>query len=293
MENTELIDKYLSGGMSEGEIQQFEQTLSADPLLKKDFEFQQSIVDGIKTVRLNELKASLNTIDVSGLITTTTIWSVKTITAVAVISIGGIASYFFMNENATTIPPTLDVEEINNPQSESVVEEINTNEINELDVNSKPEQTEQPKLTTEHKTPISFNLKNEDDAARSSEVNDDFGDFEEDNINQSTAPVNYMISKGEFEHATIDVVISNTKKKYSFHYQIKDNTLFLYGTFENIYEVLEFKHGEKNDLYFFYNSLFYDIKESQVSIAPLEEMTVEETMELKQKINSGNAAKSQ
>ena len=51
MENTELIDKYLSGEMAEGEMMSFEQTISADPLLKKEFEFQESIVEGLMSLK--------------------------------------------------------------------------------------------------------------------------------------------------------------------------------------------------------------------------------------------------
>ena len=120
MENIELIDKYLSGRMSDGEMMEFEQTLSADPLLNKDFEFQQAIVEGVKTARVNELKASLNAIDVSGLTSTTSFWSVKTITAATIIIVGGVTSYFMLNKTSDNDNTSVAVEEsINNNKNQN------------------------------------------------------------------------------------------------------------------------------------------------------------------------------
>lgn len=278
-------------------MMEFEQTLSTDPLLNKDFEFQQAIVEGIKTARMSELKASLNAIDVSGF-TATSIWSAKTITATAVVVIGGIASYFMLNkvpDNDTA--PVLIEESISNNEKEIIPEtseKANAKQLEEIKVTPKENiETTKNLVASTKESNKTTSLKEEDLAIRSSEVNDNFDDFDEDNLNHSTAPDNHMISKGEFEHATIDVVIDNNKKKYSFHYQVKDNTLFLFGNFDKVYEVLEFKHGNNYDLFFLYDTKYYNIQESQSNIVPLEEMNMEETLELKQKINSGNEAKSQ
>lgn len=287
MINTELIDKYFDGGMTAEEMLGFEQTLSTDPLLNKEFLFQKEIIDGIKLARKNELKNTLNAIDITGGISSS-IWNAKTISAAIVITIGGVMTYMMLpvNDQKTKVITPIIIEEA------STKKESKT-EIDNIDITptvSKSNITNHQQLKDE-KDQTDF--RDEEIKIENTDVMDDFGDFEEDKLNHAEAPENFMNDKGAFEHATIEVVISNNKKKYSFHYQLKNNTLFLYGDFTKVYEVLELKANTKNDLFFYYDDKFYDINENQISVTLLEEMTLEETTNLKQKIYNSNDAKSQ
>ncbi|MDH5365433.1 MAG: hypothetical protein OEW67_00480 [Cyclobacteriaceae bacterium] len=291
MINTELIDRYLGGEMTAEEMTGFEQTLSTDPLLNKEFLFQKEIVDGIKLARKRELKNTLNTIDITGG-TSSSIWNAKTVTA-AIVTVGGILTYmmFPINEQNTegAIPKVIENTSTEyESQKKSEVEIINiTPTVSDNTI------TNHIKADDESQEVFTKKEIKEDVEIVNTDVMDDFGDFEEDKLNHADAPENFMNDKGAFEHSTIKVEINNNKKKYSFHYQLKDNTLFLYGNFTKIYEVLEFKNNSENDLFFYYNNKYYDINENQNSITLLEEMTLEETTDLKQKIYNGNEAKSQ
>lgn len=298
MEKNELIEQYLSGRMSENDMVEFEQMLSTDPLLNKEFLFQQDIVQAIQETRKQELITKLDAIDVSGLTDTSGLLNLKTIAAASVLIIGGVVSYFMLsgddvtpeNDQISTIEIVEEPKESSNVSTVTIEESASSDES--FDV--QPEDVIEEEKLEDESTVTSISIsKDELDAINSSEINDDFGDFDDDDFNLSGPPENFMNSKGEFEHSTIGVIISNNKKKYSFHYQIKDNTLFLFGNFDKVYEVLEFNTGNSSDLFFVYEDKYYNLNEAQSSIAPLEEMDLEETMELKQKMNSTGAAKGQ
>lgn len=284
MDNLELIDKYLNGEMSGSELTLFEQSLDVDPLLKKEFKMQQDIVNGIKSVRANELKTRLDAIDVSGTINPSNILNLKTIGIAAAI-IGGIIIYASVENEIPESSST-------NPVVENIViekaVEIDSDEGVDNKTITDPTDNKTDKIATNRSV-----SKEEDIIAENSDVSDDFGDFEDEEENYSLAPDNFMLDKGMFDQSSIEVEINDGKKKYSFHYQLREGKLLLFGEFNEIYEVLEFKNNIENDLIFYYNNKYYDIDENQPVITPLVEMTVEETTELKIKINGNNDAKSQ
>jgi len=288
MDNLELIDKYLNGEMSGSELTLFEQSLNVDPLLKKEFEFQKDIVNGIKSARAKELKTKLDAVDVSGTINPSSILNLKTIGIAAAI-IGGIIIYASIENKTTENSASTPIEE-NIAIEEAVALDNDEGLDNKIITGRSYNKTD--KIIT-NPTAITKKNKEEDIIAKNSDVSDDFGDFEDEEENHSLAPDNFMLDKGMFDQSSIEVEINNDKKKYSFHYQLKDGKLLLFGEFNEIYEVLEFKNNIKNDFIFYYNNKYYDIDENQSVITPLVEMTVEETTELKIKINGNNDAKSQ
>ena len=105
MSNIEHIDSYLDGSMSQADRVQFEQSLGSDPGLKREFEFQKNLVDGIKEARRLELKTRLNSIDVSGL-TSSSGLSAGTITAGVVITAGLIiGGYYLFKDTPAEVAP--------------------------------------------------------------------------------------------------------------------------------------------------------------------------------------------
>src|SRR5690606_12674271 len=60
----ELLDDYLANRMDEGNRAAFEQKLKADPDLQQEFTMQKTVIEGIKSARIAELKSMLNNVPV-------------------------------------------------------------------------------------------------------------------------------------------------------------------------------------------------------------------------------------
>ena len=58
-------------------------------------------------------------------------------------------------------------------------------------------------------------------------------------------------------------------RKYSFHYQFYNNKLYLYGDFDNKYEILELNTPAGISIYMFYKDKFYELQQNQEKITPL------------------------
>lgn len=299
MSNNNLIDRYFDGEMSEMEMKEFENSVHNDPVLEKEFLFQQEIIKSIKSARMAELKANLNTIDVSGIATgTSSAWFYKTVASVVVV--GGAITYFTLftddashSKNDFVAP----IEQIETESPESI-EEIGQLPSIELDKfeSEKTQLSNEPNLSEtapSMKEEVIEKVKDtETSSLESPDITDDFGDID-DAASNASPPDNELIDKGAFEHSTINIEINSTKQKYNFHYQLKGNTLYLYGIFDKVYEVLEFKHNDNSDLFFYYDHTYYDINDSKSGIIEFQALEEEELSELKQKIFNNEEAKSQ
>ncbi|HTF18863.1 MAG TPA: hypothetical protein VK658_12365, partial [Chryseolinea sp.] len=68
----------------------------------------------------------------------------------------------------------------------------------------------------------------------------------------------------------IEAGINGNNGKYNFHYQFKDNKLFLYGVFEkNLYELMEFFSNNKRTLFLYYKNNYYLLNEDDNKIKRL------------------------
>jgi hypothetical protein len=68
----------------------------------------------------------------------------------------------------------------------------------------------------------------------------------------------------------IEAGINGNNGKYNFHYQFKDNKLFLYGVFEkNLYELMEFFSNNKRTLFLYYKENYYLLNEDDNKIKRL------------------------
>ena len=66
------------------------------------------------------------------------------------------------------------------------------------------------------------------------------------------------------------VVETVTDKRYNFHYQFKNDKLYLYGTFEkNLYEIMEFFSNNKRTMFLFYKDNYYLLNEENDKVKPL------------------------
>jgi hypothetical protein len=63
-------------------------------------------------------------------------------------------------------------------------------------------------------------------------------------------------------------------ENFNFHYQFYQGKLFLYGDFgKSPYQIIELNTNFGKKLFLFYDSTFHTIKNEQVIVAPLEEIT--------------------
>ncbi|MDN5199990.1 hypothetical protein QQ008_01425 [Fulvivirgaceae bacterium BMA10] len=282
----EFIESYLDDDMSQTEKFEFENALQKDPLLKNEFEFQQDIIQSIKDYRVAELKSRLDAIEVG---TGGTFSFLKIGSAVVVAALIGWGIYYFNNnapieENTTIAKNTENTEQetstdkpVEHTPTEEVTEtsEASINEVETAKDDQKPESTaenDQVEDATEN-SPIEEDKNKEEEVVITlPEVVEEFDDYE----NKQTAD-GITIPESHLEKVT-DTFLPKTEveelddNRYAFHYQFYNNKLYLYGEFENKYEILELNTPSGISLYMFYKDNFYHIKQSQEKVTPLVEL---------------------
>jgi hypothetical protein len=72
----------------------------------------------------------------------------------------------------------------------------------------------------------------------------------------------------------LPVSIDKNNKKYSFHYQIRDGQIFLYGPFEKgLYEIMEFFSENKRTIFLFHQNNYYLLNDETEKVRPLAPIT--------------------
>lgn len=265
----ENIERYLGGEMGAEEMQQFENIVKQDSILEKEFSFQQELVEGIQAARKTELKATLNNIDVTGVFALESGALTKILGSMAVAGIVAVGVYlYFENEGVATQTDTTSVEiiEQDTADSEETPEAIKTVTTAPIDEVVAVEQV------GEDNTPTLIESNNQSSEVEISEANvtDSFED--ENEVSEIEAPLNHMIAKSKVIISTLEVTVEE-RKRYSFHYQVKNNNLSLYGDFSSLYEIIEFHKGSNISTYFKYDDKYYEIDRQQSKATLLIELT--------------------
>lgn len=266
----ENIDRYFGGEMGAEEMQQFENTINQDPILEKEFSFQQELVEGIQAARKAELKATLNSIDITGASALESGALTKILGSVVVVGIVAVGAYLYFGEEEVatatdkidTTAETLSQETTNNEESAEAIEIVTTT----------PTEEESVEQVDEDNTPTLAESNNQSGEVEISEANvtDSFED--ENEVSETEAPLNHMIAKSKVTISTLDVTVEESKR-YSFHYQVKNNVLSLYGDFSSLYEIIEFHKDGNISTYFKYDNKYYEIDKQQSKATPLVELT--------------------
>lgn len=249
----ELLENYLANRMNDQEKQAFEQKLEADPELKKELKFQQSLVEGIRQARVAELKAMLNNIPVTSLPGSQTALFTKVITSVVVVGLVSTAVYFMMKDSdkqaaveqpeVAVLPEAVEVPE---PLQQAEPEE-KAEETTETGTNGEKPVAPEKKIT--EKQPAS--------ATDSRPKLDVYTPEEEDAVTQLERE-QLAIIEDAFVTSSIEVETDASNKKYNFHYMFKSGKLILFGSFEeNLYEILEFIAKDKRTVFLYYKSSYY------------------------------------
>jgi hypothetical protein len=278
---SELIEKYFENKLSSAERLAFENSLDKDPLLKNEFQLQQDIVDSIQKYRKIEIKSRLNQIEVS-LNPTYNISGIAASIAVGSIIALGLYTYYgdvseesIQKIDLNTYEVLIQTEELNDFAIPGVV--TKQDQIFEQSGNVQPEES----LATSLKSTATVS---------------DFNKISAEARNQLTTPnilipenpelnMNPVIEMGD-EMASASNSMAMIKgspsmeihlqksENFNFHYQFYQGKLFLYGDFgKSPYQIIELNTNFGKKLFLFYDSTFHTIKNEQVIVAPLEEIT--------------------
>ncbi len=268
----ELLDDYLANRMPAEERAAFEQKIQADPALQQSMAMQQALITSIRQARAAELKGMLNNVPISSIPGNTNALLTKTLVGVGVAAVIGTAIYLLSNtqQEVNTVTPTqADSAEailapapttITNTPEQTIVAEASTvkKEV------SKSTSTKKKAKKTVTPAPIADKIK--------------VFDPSEDLQNGSTEPSeNDILAIDDIStsfKASIAVTVDSTSRRHTFHYQLENDALLLYGPFEkNLFEILEFFSDNKRTAFLYYKKTYYYLKETDktTALAPVQD----------------------
>lgn len=294
----DTIELYVKGKLTGPALFEFEQQMAADKQLASEVALQKHAISAIQESRRLSLKARLNNIPVSTGSTSgsgnsisnfSKFFSIKS-AAVVVATVGvGIGAFFFTQNQ-------IDVAE---NVSENSLENVNPDTAMLLNSGSvatstapavaetddyKPENTA-PTNTTSQSQSVSTieNSTSSAPKARKISANGEamldqkFEDGSDGEVatEEVSAPKNTVASEDTKKKSEVDIK-NISDGKYNFHYMLKENTLFLYGSFDATpYEILEFNEREGQSIYLYYDNSFFELKTAEVKPAKLKKITDE------------------
>lgn len=288
----ELLDDYLANRMDEGNRAAFEQKLKADPDLQQEFTMQKTVIEGIKSARIAELKSMLNNVPVPP---AGNALASKIFMAAAVTLVVAAAAYWLTRDHDIDTPATKPggevVEEIAPenapvpaPESSATAAEPETPAQRQAETVPAPdarpraaERTDknQTSAGTEHSKP-SLAKRPEPlsaPAARNSESK---------KTQPSADPLAGEDSSRLLRDRTLTPVKGTVRfetqqgnERHNFHYQFRDGKLLLLGPFNAAAcQVLEFNTAEQQRVLFLaYENRFYELAKTDGSIEPLTAVT--------------------
>jgi len=260
MKNLEKVEAYFNNELNDSEKNDFLREVEADTELKREYDFQKEVIDGIKEARKAELKAMLNKVPISATSTATS-GIYKIIAGGAATILLGTAAWYFVNSEEN-IEPALEskvaisepVLEENNPtiEGQKNIQAIEAKSpIKETDKDTREQKEQAPKIITPVLPTSEDNIENQV--------------MDEENLDIPDAIGNTSINIS----SKINVEIK-LKKKYDFHYQYSNKGIILYGDFEEgLFEILELNKEDGTELYLYYESNYYYIKDKSGEITPL------------------------
>ena len=268
MTNSERIEAYFNNELPEAEKQQLLNDVNSDPTLKSEFQFQEDVVDGIKAYRKKELIAKLDNVQIAS---TGQAVLLKTLGVIGIAGIATVSTFMWVNNNSdneTVIDKTEIVlpKEIEQPAE---VKETIAPITNEKEDASVKEFIVQKKIAEKEVKP------QESEADMPSIVIPEVmePDSSSDAILEDDLEAPEAIGSSEINISTstnVNVVFS---KKYTFHYQVKEGQLTLFGDFEDApFEVIEMKTNQGIKSYLYYKNNFFGLNNISEDILPLEKI---------------------
>ncbi len=264
----ELLDAYVGNRLSAAEKISFEEKLQVDVELKHEFLLQQKIIGGIRQARASELKKMLNDIPLSSLpsdgtsmITQIGIW-------VVVAGMVGTGLYFYFKPEDKLPVQQIRLDEVVEEPVPQIIEprqEEPLQQKDEVQVDSNIPAKPKSKVTVQEATPATIQNTEEKLVTRPPlDVFDPTAEME-------NAPVEDTEGNETVLATTPSIVVETASdKRYSFHYQFKNDKLYLYGSFEkNLYEIMEFFSDNKRTMFLFYKDNYYLLNEETEKVKAL------------------------
>jgi hypothetical protein len=272
----DTLDEYAGNRLNPQEKAAFEKQLESDAELKNELSLQREIIEGVRTARKAELKKMLNDVPLSSIPSEGMSLGLKI--GLWVVAAGLVTSslYFYFNSEDTEVAQAPVTNEIREESSE------NNNVVTEPETSSESVQADQPaaeqpaqseskaaeKETDNTSAPKASTpqIVEEQKAVEPSALDVFDPSQDADNAEQVTAD---EIGPKISTKSSI-AVVTEVDKRYNFHYQFRDNKLFLYGSFEkNFYEIMEFFSNNKRTMFLYYKDNYYLLNDADEKVKPL------------------------
>ncbi len=271
----ELVEQYLGNRLNAQEKSAFEKRLETETELRNEFSLQQKVIDNIRKARVAELKKLLNDIPVSSIPAEGTSLAAKIGLWVIATALVGSGLYLYLNQHDDIVVKTAETETVYN-DTPSIAEPEKTDEPKpEIVVQSEAE--ESSKQNNVVKSPATAPVVKEP-LVQEEPVKPATLDVFDPTEESAKAGELDATSKGNETTAPSIPVETLTDKKYNFHYQFKDNKLYLYGSFEkNLYEIMEFFSDNKHTMFLYYKENYYLLNEEGEKVkalAPIKDTTL-------------------
>ena len=270
------MDEYAGNRLNPQDRAAFEQQLESDAELKNELSFQRGVIEGLKTARKAELKTMLNNVPITSIPSEGMSVAAKIGLWVVVAGLATTGLYFYLNQdddNAEVQPAITNEIKEESSENTAVDDSMAASEAN------KPEQQEeqapaqaQPKAaqkqTAKPATPkASTPAATEEQAAVEPSTLDVFDPSQDA---ESTEEVTPEEIGPKLSTKSSIAVVTEVDKRYNFHYQFRDNKLFLYGSFEkNFYEIMEFFSNNKRTMFLYYKDNYYLLSDADEKVKPL------------------------
>ena len=271
----EILDEYAGNRLNAEDRAAFEKRLESDAELKNELSLQREIIEGVRTARKAELKKMLSDVPLSSIPSEGMSTALKVGLWVVAAGLVTSSAYFYFNREESIPAQSPITNEIKKESTEEAVvskpEAITPSKEAEQPAQEQPVQS-QPKAAEKRadNTPApkaSRPKKVEEQKAVEPSTLDVF-DPSEDVENADQAAVDENGPKISTKSSI--AVVTEVDKRYNFHYQFRENKLFLYGSFEkNFYEIMEFFSNNKRTMFLYYKDNYYLLNDTDEKVKPL------------------------
>lgn len=263
MKNFEKVEAYFNNELNDSEKSDFLSEVESNTELKSEYDFQNEVINGIKEARKVELKAMLDKVPIASIPAATSGLYKILIGGAASLIIGTSLWYYFNSASEVNMASETKVEEFSPIVEERDQFTETKQSVAKLDVEkSSKEETRPSSVKNKNTKNSNINKPNVPTAQ---------DDFVDNSLQDENLEIPSDISKVNINLASKVNVEIKVKKKYSFHYQYTQGNLILYGNFEDdLFEVLELNKEDQVEVYLYYESNYYYIKDKSGLITPLE-----------------------
>jgi len=265
MKNFEKVEAYFNNELNDSEKNDFLREVESNAELKSEYNFQNEVINGIKEARKVELKAMLNNVPIADVSTASSGLYKLLVGGAATLIIGTSMWYYFNSFSQSEITNKNTIVEI------APIKKAETKIENKEQVAKESDPVESTKEATS--TTIKEEVKNDSPKVITPNVPSSDNEFADQSLPEENLEIPKDISKVDINLSSkVDVEIK-LNKKYNFHYQYLQGKLVLYGNFEEgLFEVLELNKENTIEIYLYFKSHYYYIKDKSGDIIPLKEI---------------------